>query len=80
MVLIEDLEVIYAEIKHHLDGVLPDESIDAIIKMLKEHPEQKALIDEIKQLGNICDISNMGLPCTYFNLVQYTISRHEVNP
>jgi len=45
----QDLEFVYAEIKHHLDNVLADETITTIIQMLKDYPKLKEKLDELQQ-------------------------------
>ena len=44
-----DLEFIYAEIKHHLDNVFADETIKAIIQMLKEYPKLREELEQAKK-------------------------------
>lgn len=58
----QDLEHVYAEIKHHLNDVLADETITTIIQMLKEYPKLKELqqsyeklVPDVKILQSMCD-------------------------
>ena len=44
-----DLDHVYAEIQHHLNNVLADETIKTIIQILKDYPVLRARIYEVEQ-------------------------------
>ncbi len=48
----QELEFVYAEIKHHLDNVLADETITTIIQMLKDYPQVKEKLERIDNYVN----------------------------
>ena len=56
----EELDYVYAEIKHHLENVLADERISAIIQMLKEYPTLKEKLEKINKV--LEDVRMTGIP------------------